>query len=303
MYYQNTKLASEKIMDNNEYEKLKLNQTENDAEYHELLYKYHADKLKEIDLLPISDRIKHNIDEFLTYCGISDVKLKLYTVQFVDGKVGLRWDLDDGYVSIFFEDGDKWNWEAKSSQLNCKIPTIEEHHLTGMLEKTQKYSGDCSWTYKNKEGIIDAYFTLPDEVVNLIILDDFIPKEFSERKIKKSDVHIFWVTNKYDGMLSGYGIYQNKPVYVDCEYETFFQRIRIFGVYKLSFLEKLFVLARKNKWDAIVSNKLFWNVYMKMFHFRNFLNRNKSVNELVKKSLKKKDDFRKSHRFLGYYEW
>lgn len=292
-------------MDNNEYEKLKSNQTEHDGEYHELLYKYHADKLKEIDLLPVSDRIKRNIDDFLTYSGVSDIKLKLYTVQFIDGKVGIRWDLDDGYVSIFFEDGDKWRWEAKTSQINEKVTIIEERHLEGVLEKTTTYSGDCSWTYKDRqnENVFNAFFVLPEEVTKLIMLDDFIPENFSERKIKREDVHIFWVTNKYDGMLSGYGVYKNIPVYVDCEYETFFQRTRIFGVYKLSFLEKLFVLLRKEKWDTIVSNRLFWNIHMKMFHFKNFLDKNKSVDEMVKKSLKKKDDFRKSHRLLGYYEW
>lgn len=292
-------------MDNNEYLKLKSGQTENDDEYHTLLYKYHADKLKEIDLLPVSDRIKHNIDDFLTYSGVSDVKLKLYTVQFINGKVGLRWDLEDGYVSVFFEDGDKWNWEAKTSQINEKVTIIEEHNLKGILEKTSTYSGDCSWTYKDrdKENVFNAYFILPDEVINLITLNDFIPEEFSERKIKEREIHIFWETNRYDGMLSGYGIYKNKLVYIDCEYETFFKRTRIFGVYELSILEKLLVLFRRAEWIIVMSNKLFWNIHMKMFHFKCFLDRNKSIDEHVKKSLKKKDDFKNSHKLLGYYEW
>lgn len=275
-----------------------MNDLDLDEEYHKMIYKHHYQKIKEINLFPVSDRIKHNIEKFLTYSGVSDIKLKLYTIQFIDGKVGLKWELDNGgYVSAFFEDDDKWSWETKQIIILKDSELKLSTDLCDKIEKKLTYSGKCNFTCKNRHGKVEAYFHFPDEVEKLITLEEVIPEEF-KTTINNNQVQIFWETNQHDGIISGYGVYNNKIVYIDNVYETFFTRRRIFGVYELSFLDKFYMMIQRSIWFFILGGKMRWNLY----HFLRKIN-SWFKKPYVNKYLEKKNNFKISHKLLGYYEW
>lgn len=261
-----------------------------DDEYYDVLCQNSKRVTEEINLLPISDRIKQNIDDFLDYHGIAGKKVRPYKSYFINGKAGIWFDLDDnGYCYILFGEDDTWEWKV-------------EAYVRGKDEiaykKELSYSGSRDLLFENKDGTTTACFIFHDEAMKLIT----IPDEFTvigQPRFKFKDLYIIWETGRYDGILSGYAIFRNEIVHINCVDETFFERQRLFAIYRLSIFEKIIVGIRRWRWGILMTSPLMWKCYMTKHRIKNHL----GLNQTVEQSKKAGDDFHNSHKILGYAEW
>lgn len=261
-----------------------------DEEYYEVLCQNSKRVIDEINLLPVSNRIKTNIDDFLNYDGIAGKKVRPYKSYFINGKAGIWFDLDDnGYCYILFGDDDTWEW---------KIEAYVRDNDGIVYKKEMSHSGSRDILFDNKDGTTTPLFIFHDEPLKLITLPDKFSKEWLPRLDKKA-INIFWETDRYDGMLTGYGIYNNKIVFVKCIDETFFERDRMFAVYQLSLLERIMMCFNKRMWSIVSTSRFIWAGYMFIYRLKNNLGLHKSVKQILDKN----DKFTNSHKILGYYVW
>ena len=208
--------------------------------------------------------------------------------QFIDSKIGVRWDCESGYISVLFGPDDTWEWisEFINHYGGNKDYTYNEKHSFG---------GGSSYM---REDDFPVYW-LPEEVLNLIKIPDTFEGTY-EPIIEKYEREIVWVTSKYDGMLAGYCQYQGKLHLFEHVEETDFGRNRMFAMFKLSLLERVRVWWRYHVWHTILYNQLLWNMYtykwrmgMKWSNF--FKCRTETYGERLTR-------LKKSHKIVGYFQ-
>ena len=275
----------EKKMENEKIEEL------DSEEYYDMLCRNSKRVTDEINLLPISDRVKKNVDDFLDFDGIAGKKVRPYKSYFINGKAGIWIDLDNGgYCYFLFGDNDTWEWRAEAYITGKEDKIVYKKELSG--------EGPTDLIFTHKDGETTAYFIVYDEILKLITIPDTFTIDATP-VIKFKDVYVIWETSRYDGMLSGYGLYRGEIVYFDCVDETFFEHQRLFAVYKLSILEKFMVGIRKWQWGLIMSHPLFWKCYMIKYNLKYQL----GLNQTVEQSLKANEKFHNGHKVLGYFTW
>jgi hypothetical protein len=171
------------------------------------------------------------LDDLLTD-SCSSIRMKPFTIQVMDGKIGVKWTYDTGYVSVLFGPSDNWEWVAQET----KVLKDAKEGDAG-YEVTYRHLGECSFVLHGVH-----YYHFPDEVEKMISLPDEFEVVY-DPLLTTYECEIVWVTNKYDGMLSGYLRKNGKLHYFDNVEETDFARRRMFAVYELSWLERLNGLA------------------------------------------------------------
>lgn len=215
-------------------------------------------------------------------CG--SVKLKPFTIQVTQNRIGVKWTYDTGYVSVLFGPGDGWEWEAYEKEI---VKSAKEGGDAG-FEVTYRHSGECSFVLSG-----EPHYYFPEEVEEMISLPDDFDGTY-DPILKTYEYEIVWVTGRYDGMLSGYLRKDGKLHYFDSIEETDFKRRRMFEVYELSWLERLNVWREYHWWHTAVTVKPLWNFY---WWIRRFKQRG-----TVEQHWEAKDKFRRTHKVVGYFE-
>jgi hypothetical protein len=251
--------------------------------------KYVKDKLAELRSFVDGTNIAVDVAHFsrlydLLQDSCGSIKLKPFTIQVTQNRIGVKWTYDTGYVSVLFGPGDNWEWEAHGKE-DVK-PTTEGGDAS--FDVTYSHSGECSFVLKG-----EPYYYLPTKVEEMISLPDDFDGMY-EPLLKKHEYDIVWVTNKYDGMLSGYLWKGKKLHYFDCIEETEFKRRRMFEVYELSWLECLNVWRRYHWWHIALASEPMWKFY---WWIRKFNKR-----PTVERHWEAKDKFKRDHNVVGYFE-
>lgn len=213
------------------------------------------------------------------------IKLRPFTTQVALNKVGVKWVIESGYVSVWFGPGDDWSWEAHAIE---QLEATSEEDSDNSFAITYEHSGKCSFRVSGK-----PYYHFPDEVEELIAEPDTFDGEYLPR-LKPYQYEIVWVTNKYDGMLSGYVRVDNKIHYCDVVEETEFTSNRMFAVYELSFWERLKVWRRYHWWHLVIANSTLWKYH---WWFAG-LKRHRTTEEI--QAIRNK--FIDTHTVVGYFE-
>lgn len=239
----------------------------------------------------ISGTLLTKIEDFLEdYYGMT--KVYPFTFQQVKGWPGIRWDIPTGYCSVLFSpDDDTWLFDAKFTEPN------DNKYIPGMTT-TFFYRGQPSFTITQKDETEKPYYVLPDEIDKKIKLEDTFEKEYCPL-INNQLVNVLWETNRYDGMISGYVEYSGRIFYADMVDETPFERNRMFALYELSFLERLWMVLSMARWNLIRTYTIFWKWW---FWYQNVKLKIRANNSFGIADVwnKKKEDFNASHKIVGY---
>lgn len=183
-------------------------------------------------------------------CG---VRMKPFTIQVTHNKVGVKWTLLDGYVSVLFGPGDAWEWEAH--HVEHDLSACHDDGSDSSFETHHRHNG--SYSYKIGD---TPYYSLPTEIEKLVSIPDTFVGTY-EPILKPSQYEVTWVTNKWDGMLSGYARCDNELYYFDMVEETYFKRNRMFALYKLSRWEQFIVWCQYHWWLIALAHKVCWKLY------------------------------------------
>lgn len=211
-----------------------------------------------------------NLDSFLDefWCG---TKVKPFRFQMIASKIGVRWEWDHGFVSVIFGPDNQWEWYSESDAVEMKT--------YGIYKRILQYSGDPSFVIDNK-----PYYSLPEEIETIITLPDLFSKEY-DPIISGRNLTVVWVTNRYDGMLSGYCTMDRRIYYFDMIDETDFTQARMFAVYALSWGERIATWMRYHVYHncpgTLIDGLL-----------RPFMPRPEAC----------RDTFRKNHKIVGYFQ-
>lgn len=266
------------------------------------------DKMAELRAIVASSNVDINEAQFerlydLLTDSMGDVRMKPFTVQFfrqpcatstcvvpsppVMGRIGVRWNLPDGYVSVLFGPEEDWEWEAHTVE---RLIPGETDGSDSSFEISYRHNGACSFKLRDT-----PYYYLPDEVEELVSDPDVFGGTY-EPRLKPHQYNIIWVTNKYDGMLSGYVMVNNRLCYFDMIEETEFKRNRIFAIFELSVWERFNAWRQHHLWNLAMVNKTYWKVY---WWWKNFTRkRHKSPEE----HWADVDKWRAQHHIVGYFE-
>lgn len=204
-----------------------------------------------------------------------------------NSRIGVKWDLPDGYVSVLFGPGDNWEWEARSIERDCSNLRDDEESDPS-FEVRYRHVGACSFKIRDT-----PYYYLPDEMEELVSIPDTFVGTY-EPMLKPYQYQVVWVTNKYDGMLAGYARHDTELHYFDVVEETDFKRNRMFAVYKLSKWEQFNVWRQYHWWHTALASKVYW----KLYRWVQGLKRRKSPEE----HWAQVDRFRQTHEVVGYFE-
>lgn len=212
-------------------------------------------------------------------------KLRPFTTQISMNRVGAKWSVPDGSVEVWFGPDEDWSWKAHTTE---RMLSSTEEDSDNSFEITYRHTGKCSYRING-----DPRYHLPSEVEELISEPDMFEGTYTPT-LKPYDYEVVWVTNKYDGMLSGYVRYNKQLHYFDLIEETEFSRRRMFAVYKLSISERISVWRKYHWWHAVVANAVLWKYHW----WFNGLKRNQSPDALRQTKAK----FRDSHDVVGFFE-
>lgn len=235
--------------------------------------------------------------------SMGDVRMRPFTTQAVrtpsvtstcvvpsppvpPGRIGVKWDLPDGYVSVLFGPGEAWEWEAHSVERDPS--NSRDDGSDASFEVQYRHAGSYSFKIKDT-----PYYFLPDEVEELVSIPDTFVGTY-EPMLKPYQYQVVWVTNRYDGMLSGYVRHDNELHYFDMTEETDFKRNRVFAVYKLSKWEQFNAWRKYHWWHTALANRVYWKIYWKIQGFKRRLSPNEHWTAV--------DQFRQTHKVVGYFE-
>lgn len=251
-------------------------------------HKYIDDQIEVIRLASTPDQHEfvESVAEFLwDSCGA--LNLRPFDVQLVkDGDVQITWEYDRTCVSVLFcADSEDWRWEARTvnREADAEYPDADGGYST-----IYSHRGPCSFRV---EAV--PYYVLPDEVDKLISVPDEYKGTYYP-VLAKALYDIVWVTNRYDGMLSGYCRLGGKLHYFDNVEETVYQRNRMFAIYRLSWLERVGAWVRHHEWNCVVNTRWAWNASMW------FYRRRKPITAETHRTTKQK--FVGTHHVVGYFE-
>jgi len=237
-------------------------------------------------------------------------RFRPFKAQVVDGKPGIKFDLENGYFSAVFNFSDgTWEWELNITAL--RNSDVEPYKLNA------SYAGP-GYRYDSKEFtrhdgvIVPAYtkwwFFLPDEVLKHITLkDEFLTKYEPMFRQGSHGVRILWHTGYWDGPLSGYcEVYRHGMCYFDNVDESDFDRKRMYAIYKLSTQDQIKAWVSHYKWEFLVRTPY----YQKLWKYREWRRQLWRKLTLRPKHMttaeitKRRKDFleKMKPRFIGYFE-
>jgi len=223
-----------------------------------------------------------------TFLDNINERIKPCRVQFINSKIGVRWDCNSGYISVLFGSDNDWEWVSESTNHygSNKHYTYNDKYW---------FSGGPSYVRTDNS----VGYWLPTRVLDLIKVPDIFEETY-EPMIEKHEREIVWVTSKYDGMLAGYCRYNGKLHLFEHVEETEFERNRMFAVFELSLLERTKVWMRYHVWHTILYNRVLWNLHtykwrmsIKWRLFR------KSHIETYGERIAKLE---KTHKIVGYFQ-
>lgn len=252
---------------------------------------YIHDKIKEArDAHPdIDPKLWDRLDDFL-WDSLGGVDLKPFVInRFGDG-VGVWWDHGDDHVwALFSPHTTDWEWSATTVR-------TDGNGEGGNTDYTAAYGhkGMCSFT-SSITG--EPHYFFPDDVERIVSTPDKFKQEYHPM-LMSYEYNISWVTNKYDGMLSGYGMYQRRLHYIDMVEETDYQRRRMYAVYQLTPLEQLVAYLRHVKWTLTLNISWAWKLYTKWHRLKLKFKRRGTAEEYWAA----KNKFRQTHKVVGYFE-
>lgn len=252
--------------------------------------RYIKDKVAEIKSFAQKTNVNVGEDQFdrlyeFLVVAHDTSKLRPFTTQVAVDRVGVKWTVSEGSVVVWFGPNEDWSWGARTAE---RTLSTNNEDSDDSFEVTYHHSGKCSYRING-----DPRYLLPSEVEELISEPDTFEGTYAPI-LKPYDYEIVWVTNKYDGMLSGYVRFNEKLHYFNLIEETEFSRRRMFAVYELSAFERLNAWRRYHWWHAVIANSLLWKYH---WWFDGMKNR-RSAEELEQAKNKFKDE----HVVVGYFE-
>ncbi len=255
--------------------------------------KYIRNKLTELREFVAGTNIPVGKEQFerlheLLMDSMCSVRMKPFNIQVTQNKIGVKWTLDAGYVSVLFGPEENWEWEACTVERDFSGDRNDGSDPT--FEVSYRHSGACSFKLHDA-----PYYYLPDEVEELVSEPDTFEGTY-EPKLKPYQYNIVWVTNKYDGMLSGYAMVNDRLCYCDTIEETEFKSHRMFAVFELSLWERFNVWRRYHTWNTAMTNRTFWKVY---WWWRNVTRRPRKTPEDHWADIR---TWRQAHTIVGYFE-
>lgn len=201
---------------------------------------------KDASMLQQCDKLEELLTDTFSF-----LKMRPFTTMVVGEHVGVNWKLDQGHVTVMMGPSDDWVWQAVVNE----SPTCDDS--TGDYTRTYSHNGKCSYYIDNT-----PYYSLPAEVEELISLPDTFKGEYYPL-FNECEYDIAWVTNRYDGLLSGYVRLRSdkKIYYFTLVEETEFTHDRMFAVYRLSLLSRISMWLHYHLWFTALNN----NVVMKFY--------------------------------------
>lgn len=240
--------------------------------------------LHQLRALGADDKIIKNVWELF---DMVNRPFKPAAAQLVDGRYGVRWDFEQGFLSVLFGPDDNWEWETKAI-----VGKPGDEDCSGYTRHI-RYAGKPSFVLHEQ-----PYYTFPDEVDKIISIPEPFEKQY-EPMIPKREYKVLWHTNYWDGMLAGYCEYKGNICYFNNVDETTFTHNRMFAVYQLSLYEKTLALFHHYKWNITLYNRTLWDLHMKMRKWKQKFTKTKTSEHYVNETEK----FHNSHKILGYFEW
>ncbi len=229
----------------------------------------------------VEQSIANNVYDFLENCTSN--KVALWEPVIAKNAMGVKWDMTTVTLLVLFAADDRWSWQLTAKDGEDGFDTYDVN---------MAYAGGSTFVVGGTH-----HFVLPDKVEQFITLPDTFDQSY-EPMIPKHKVDLFWVTNKYDGMLSGYVHHHNKLHYATCVDETHFTRDRMFALYELSIIERIGVWIRYFKWQHTVHNRVLWSIYITKYRWTNKVFGSTPQYEKIKKF---RATFEKNHKIVGYY--
>lgn len=228
------------------------------------------------------------LDEFLeSYWGMT--KVKPFTFQLVNGNPGVRWDFEDGSLSVVFEPDNQWSYKLHHVAVNDRY--------NPNCETTITFRGGPSFTIDRENEPNHPFYVLPDNVEKFVKLPDIVNEEQYQPMFKSHSVCVLWETNRYDGMISGYvWCKQHGICYAKMIAETEFERNRVFAIYKLSLFEKIAKTLAFKRWRLVMKNQLLYKWWWRLTQART----PKDWKKAVEKSIEKETKFKQQHEVVGY---
>lgn len=252
---------------------------------------YINSKIKEArDAHPdIDPKLWDRLDDLL-WDSLGGVDLKPFVINRFGDSIGVWWDHGDDHVwALFSPHTTDWEWSATTVQTDGNGEDGNTDYIA-----TYRHRGQCSFT-SSVTG--EPHYFFPDAVEQIVSTPDEFKQEYHP-VLAPHEYTISWITNKYDGMLSGYCRYKNKLHYVTMVEETDYQRRRMYAIYELSSWERVAAYYQHAKWLFMLQTRWAWNLYCKWHAFKRKRGWQLSSTDISAKRTK----FEQTHNIVGYFE-
>lgn len=229
------------------------------------------------------------------------------TVQ--NSEILVSWKEPEFSLTVFFPAGRTWHYRFINFHDNkTDIPGTFTIDFNGAAYQfTTGKEDKLQWHY---------LFHLHDRIIKHLKIKEAWSENYQPlyptgrgRDEYENTVCYAWITDKYDGPLSGYCYLNGQLCYFTMVEETDFEQRRLYAIYKLGCIEKLKASFSHYFWINFTRKySWFWKIHMKKYHFKNWFmttwNKKTYLPKLgtVAKYHQKKDKFKQKHQLLGYFE-
>lgn len=220
----------------------------------------------------------------LLWDSLCSVDLNSFVINKIGDGVEVRWNQEGNTAwAQFHPSTTDWAWGATTVRSDGR-----DHESDTGYSVTYEHNGLCSYIIRDT-----PHYFFPDDVEKIISTPDAFSKEYYPH-LESYQYFVVWVTNKYDGMLSGYCRVNGKLHYFDCIEETYYQRKRMYAVYELSLYERLKVWMQYHKWHFVVNTSWARRIGMWLYRYNKH-----TTSEQYQKN---KQAFERAHDIVGYFE-
>lgn len=230
-------------------------------------------------------------------------------IQIENNEILFVWKEPDFSLKVGFPSGRTWHYHFTTYHnnqtdnpgvFNITFSGAAYQFTTGKDEKLQ-------WHY---------LFHLHDKIIKHLKIKEAYSENFQPlypvgraRDEYENTVSYAWITDKYDGPLSGYCYLNGKLCYFTMIEETDFEQRRLYAIYRLSLHERIKVSCSHYFWAHVIRQYAWcWKLHLKKNRLKNHLvslwNKCRYLPKLdtIAKYHDKQDKFKQKHQLLGYFE-
>jgi hypothetical protein len=245
--------------------------------------------------------IDNNFHSFQMNCNAS-IKIENQDIVF-------SWQESDFSLIVGFPAGRNWHYHFTSYHHN-NTDTPGTFHITfsgAAYQFTNGKEDKAQWHY---------LFHLHDKIIKHLKIKETYSGNFQPlypvsraRDEYENTVSYAWITDKYDGPLSGYCYLNGKLCYFTMIEETDFEQKRLYAIYRLSLCEKIKASYSHYLWIHVTRQyswcqKLHLKKYRLKYQLISWWNKKRYLPkwDTVTKYHEKQDKFKQTHQLLGYFE-